>query len=110
MLMMLLIMEGHRAITCEANISHDCYAFHVQKGNRGAHIGAKNMYILGNKHYLWLGKDPIGQLVSIGDNCGVAGNLSPVWQPGFQPCCQVISVNWVNSPPEQLVSQNITTD
>ena len=106
---MLLIVEGRRAITCEANISHDCYAFHVRKGNGGAHIGAKNMYILGNKHYLWLGKDPIGELASIGDDRGVAGNPGPVWQPGFQPCCWVISVNWVNSPPRQLASSNETT-
>ena len=105
---MLLIVEGRRAITCEANISHDCYAFHVRKGNGGAHIGAKNMYILGNNNYLWLGKDPIGHPVSMGDDRGVAGNPDPVWQPGFQPCCRVVSLAEVNSPPRQLVSPDNT--
>ena len=83
--MMLPIVQDRRAITREAHISHDSSSFIVRKGNGGARIGAKNMCILGNNHYLWLGKDPIGQLASMGDNRSVVGNPSPVWKPGFQP-------------------------
>ena len=104
-----LITGGRRAITCEAYTSHGCYTFCVEKGNGGTHIRAKNMYIKGSNHYLWWGKDPTGRPTGMSNNPGVAGNPNPVWQPGFQPCCQVLSVTRMKSAPGNFVRSNEAT-
>ena len=61
-----LIAGGGRAITNEADISHGRYAFFVRNGNGGAHTGSEIVYIRGNNHYLWWGKDPICLSLSVG--------------------------------------------
>ena len=102
-------MNGRRAITREAIISHGCYAFLVEKGNGLDCIGTENVYIDGINNYLWLGKGPTGQLKHMGGGRGVAGNPDPVWEPGFQPGCQVLPVTRVNTAPEELPTPNETT-
>ena len=47
-------------------------------------------------------------MVNTGCDPNVAGNTSPVWQPGFRPGWRVLSVSWVNIMPSQLLSQDET--
>ena len=48
-----VIAGGHHAITREVHSSHSCYTFLVEKGNGGAGMGIKFVYIKGIYHYLW---------------------------------------------------------
>ena len=104
-----LIAGSRRAITREVHCSHGCCTFPVEKGNGGAGIGAKYVYIEGNNHYLWRGEGPVGLPVSMGGGRDVAGRPGPVWQHGSQPGSWVLLVSRVNIPPQRVFSLRVTT-
>ena len=61
-----LIAGGRRAITHKVDYPHDCYAFLVGKGSRGACIGVKYVHVGGNNHYLWWGEGAIDLPAGVG--------------------------------------------
>ena len=53
-----LITGGCRAITCKAYTSHSCYAFCIEKGNRGSCIRAKIYIYKGEQSLFMVGEGP----------------------------------------------------
>ena len=100
-----LITGGHRAITCKAYTSHSCYTFCIEKGNRGSCIRAKIYIYKGEQSLFMMGERPYRSANGYEQQpwCG--------WEPepGFQPCCQVLSVTHMKSTPENFVRSNEAT-